>query len=139
MEKGVTLIETLIAIAIIGILGSIAGVNLIDYQRRLNVEQAIAQVSTDLNRARMDARRTNQAIEFVANAGNSTYEYGPVNNHRIVNLPEGISFTQGLNVNFTPPYGVLSVPNSSLEISGNNHTRKVSLIGILGKVVIREP
>jgi type IV pilus assembly protein PilA len=139
MKKGFTLIEILIVLAVVGILLAIGSINLVAYQRRLNIEQATTQVATDLSRARMDARRTNQTIEFIANEDQATYEYGPVGDRRTVNLPEGISFVAGLNVSFNPPYGVLNLPNSFLQMSGYDQTRQVNLIGVMGKVVIREP
>lgn len=138
MKKGFSVVELMVVLAVLGILLAVGSVNLVAYQRRLSVKQAMTQLATDLNKARMDARRLNKTIEFVASAGGSSYEVGPVGGRFAKSLPDGVSFNQGMSVSFAPPYGLVSAPNAALEISGNSHSGQVSLVGILGKVVTRE-
>jgi type IV fimbrial biogenesis protein FimT len=85
-ERGVTLLEMLIVLAVMGIMMSIGIVNL--HPERFSVQQAVTGVSSEISSTRLEAIRknqnvgvqfqvsTNQYVVYLDNDGDRTYSSG---------------------------------------------------------------
>lgn len=74
-QRGLTLIETLVVMAILGILASIAVTSYARLQERLRLEGVAAELATDIQYVRGEAVARNQAIRisFGTDAGGTCY------------------------------------------------------------------
>lgn len=142
MRAGISLVEMLLVLVVLGILLTVGSVSLVRYLQIQTIREASAQLVGDLYRARTQARRTSQSWEMRASPSATHYEIGPQGNRRTVQLPSGVRFVQTGNVQllYQAPYGTLGSPNQTLRIQGpGGHEREINLIGLTGKEVVRVP
>ena len=85
---GVTLIELVIVVALIGMLLAIALPRALESRRQLTLDSAATQLSGDLARARVEAVRRNTLVH-VAKLSSTTYSISFVGER---SLPDGVTF-----------------------------------------------
>ncbi len=146
--KGVSLVEFLIVLAVLGILLGVGFVSLRSYQQSLTIREAATQVATELQGIRQQARRQSVNFSFQASANSNTYRVGRTSDLASLpskSLPPGVVFQSvpsgGGTVRFDAPYGIVnSGANSSYVLRGpGNRVLNVNVVGRTGKVVVRAP
>ncbi len=146
-QKGISLLELLIALAVLGLLLGVGFVSLNTYRQSLLIREAATQVATELQRIRQQARRQSLNFSFQAVEGGSTYRVGPTRELALLAgkpLPPGVVFQrvpagEG-RVTFLAPYGVVDAANRTFTLRGpGNRVLNVHIVGSTGKVVVRAP
>ncbi len=146
VKRGLSLVEFLIVLAVLGILLGVGFVSLRSYQQSLIIREAATQVSAELLNIRQQARRQSVNFSFQADAGENTYRVGRSSDLATVaskSLPAGVVFQSvpsGGTVTFIAPYGVVNAPNRTYALRGpGNRVLNVYVVGSTGKVVVRAP
>lgn len=145
--NGVSLVEFLIVVAVLGILLGVGFVSLRSYQQSLAIREAATQVATELLNIRQQARRQSVNFSFQASANSNTYRVGRTSELASLpskSLPPGVVFQSvppGGTVRFDAPYGIVtSGANGSYVLRGpGNRVLNVNVVGRTGKVVVRAP
>ncbi|WP_297854643.1 type II secretion system protein [Meiothermus sp.] len=145
--KGLSLVEFLIVLAVLGILLGVGFVSLRSYQQSLAIREAATQVATELLNIRQQARRQSVNFSFQAGANSNTYKVGRTSDLASLpskSLPPGVIFQSvptGGVVRFDAPYGIVnSGANSSYVLRGpGSRVLSVNVVGRTGKVVVRAP
>lgn len=146
-QKGISLLELLIALAVLGILLGVGLVSLSAYRQSLVVRQAATQVATELQSIRQQARRQSLNFSFQAVEGGNTYKAGRTAELASLSsrsLPPGVVFQRvpsgGGILTFLAPYGVVDAANRTFTLRGpGNRVLNVHVVGSTGKVVVRAP
>jgi len=137
MRRGFTLIEVLVALAVLAVLLALSTTGLSQYRKRLALNQAATQLATDLNRARSQARRTSARQTVSAPNGGTSYTVSGPGRPVVKNLPGGVRFLRGGTVTFYPPYGNTDATPKQFVLEGAGGERVfVNVIGIGGKAVV---
>lgn len=147
LPKGISLLELLIVLAVLGILLGVGFVSLRSYQESLTLREAATQVATELLSIRQQARRQSVNFTFQATASSSTYKAGRTSDLASLAdkaLPRGVVFQSvppgGGSITFIAPYGIVSAPNRTFRLRGpGNRVLEVHIVGSTGKVVVRAP
>ncbi|MCX7600555.1 MAG: prepilin-type N-terminal cleavage/methylation domain-containing protein [Meiothermus sp.] len=145
--KGVSLVEFLVVLAVLGILLGVGLVSLRAYQQSLVIREAATLVATELQSIRQQARRQSVNFSFQASPSTSSYRVGRTSQLASLpskSLPSGVVFQSvpsGGTVRFDAPYGIVtSGANSSFVLRGpGNRVLNVHVVGRTGKVVVRAP
>lgn len=141
--RGLSLLELVVVVAVLGVLLGVGFVALQAYRQNLVVREAALQVATELVGIRQQARRFSRDHAFVAAAGGPTYRVGPVGALVERSLPAGVVFQRvpgNGGVTFYAPYGRVSAVNSTYELRGpGGRVLQVNIVGSTGKVVVRAP
>lgn len=138
--RGVSLLEILVFLAVLALLLGLGGSWWQGLRQELRLREAVAQFSTDLARARAEARRQSQDWRVEVREPGGSYWMGPAGNLVERNLPGGVSFSGAGQVTFVAPYGLLDVADRQFTLGLGTRTVKVNVVGLTGKVVIqREP
>lgn len=146
-KRGVSLVEFLIVLAVLGILLGVGFVSLRSYQQSLIIREAATQVATELLNIRQQARRQSLNFSFQASAGGSTYKVGRTSELALLTskpLPAGVVFQsvpsgEG-SITFMAPYGIVNAANRTFTLRGpGNRVLNVHIVGSTGKVVVRAP
>jgi type II secretory pathway pseudopilin PulG len=126
-----TLIETMVVLAILGLIGSLSVVELSHSLSRYSVHEAASVLAADLRTARAQSGRTQEAVKFVASG--ATYAW---TGHAPRALPNGVWFTSqsGDPIEFYPDG---SESQSALEIGNNQGRLVIQLDPARGIVVSR--
>lgn len=162
-RQGLSLLELLIVLAVLGILLGVGFVSLRSYQQSLIIREAAAQVATELLNIRQQARRQSldfcfQAISIPGNAYRVGRRAGTGASTSCGDLslpartlPAGVRFIDAVGgltvdgrttvtVTFHAPYGTPSAPNRGVHLEGPGGRRlDVNMVGVTGKVVVRAP
>lgn len=153
---GITLIEMLVVLAILGILLSIAVVNFSRWRASSAVRQGATEFSQAVDRTRTGAKRTNLCAELklaattaatslTLNTYDSTKCSGAtVTSTSTYTLPPGVTITQtsggGNSIPFFPPYGTTTAAPQTYEVRWAANTtikQAVRLTGLFGKVILK--
>lgn len=138
-KKGFTLLELLIALAVVGILATLGFSSFLGAQRRAQLSEATAQFASDLQRARSEAQRHNRNASLALN-DDSSYILTLDGNATIRTLPHGaqVEVVSGADtVTYNAPYGEVDAPDRRFAISSAriDEVRYVRIIGVTGKVI----
>ncbi|WP_456410148.1 pilus assembly FimT family protein [Oceanithermus sp.] len=137
-RRGFTLLETLVVLAILGMVLSASYVLLRPMLERSRLDNATAQVATDLLRVRSYARRSNQPASWTRlddrryrlDLGGKTYEY---------TLPEGVTFAAppaGTVLRYYPPYGEFDASAETITLQdARGNSESIHVVGVTGKVI----
>jgi len=147
LPKGISLLELLVVLAVLGILLGVGFVSLRSYQEGLIIREAATQVATELLNIRQQARRQSVNFTFQATASSSTYKVGRTSDLASLadkSLPRGVVFQSvpagGGSITFIAPYDIVSAPNRTYRLRGpGNRVLEVHIVGSTGKVVVRAP
>ncbi|MFD2608375.1 Tfp pilus assembly protein FimT/FimU [Deinococcus taklimakanensis] len=143
---GLTLLEMLVVLAILGIIAGIFYMNLMNSIRQQDVRNAAYQLVTDLRRARTDAQKTGQPV--TVRIVNSTSSYarqvaGAAEQTRTLERGVTVQSTgaaaSSLAVTYQPPYGTLAATGTTWRVQSpaNPNIRQfVKIVGVTGKVMI---
>ncbi len=138
-RQGLSLTETLLLLAVIGILIGFATPNFLRWRAATTVKQAAVQLATDIDNERTTVRRTNVASTVLLNAGTDSYTIDGVSK----TLPSNVDLqTSTATLTFEPPYGTTDTTTNlrSFTVSWQNDnsiTRVVRVVGITGKVIVQ--
>ncbi|RJF72801.1 prepilin-type N-terminal cleavage/methylation domain-containing protein [Deinococcus cavernae] len=145
-RDGVTIVEILVVIAIIGLLAGIFGWSLISGIRKAQLREAANQVASDFRRARSQAQRgsADMVIEWTLDANGKITAYSlagqsrPVANGAVLSCITGCS--SGNNkVTYTAPYGELDATGNVFSLTSpmtSLPTMQVRIVGVTGKVIV---
>ncbi|OOV13775.1 GspH/FimT family pseudopilin [Deinococcus sp. LM3] len=139
-QAAFTLLELLIAMAILAIVAGIFSFSLIGTLRASQVREAAAQLSADLRQARSDALRTGQSTSVTVAANSSVYTFTRAGVPQTRTLPAGVTLTGVTGVTsvvYTAPTGTTGGNGATWTLTSPGGTRslKVKVIGITGKVM----
>ena len=143
-KQGLSLVEIIIALAVLGILLAVGSVSLINYQRTLQMRQGIATIVADLNRARSQSRKSSQDWQLILTRNQGSYQIQRSGQpSQTVMLPSGVRIgdigATPLAIQYSAPYGLRPLGSSSLSIpilGPNNRSGRINIVGIMGKVVV---
>ena len=144
-KRGFTLLEILIALAIMTILAGVGYASIRGMTERYRVDAATAQVASDLVRVRSYAQTKNVSASWKKISSNS-YELNLGGAKKTYLLPNGIRFVQpadGAKVEYTAPYGEVSINGSTVAAlkivlsNGKGESTEVHVVGVTGKVIRR--
>jgi prepilin-type N-terminal cleavage/methylation domain-containing protein len=134
-QRGFTLIEVMIAVAIVGILGMVAVPNFIQWNARYQLKQATTELAGSLNLARMAAMNRNLAVTVTLALvpGKVNVDFGGA--LAPILLPQSIiAFTGGPTIQFTQQGLSGSAANQTLTLVSQQGTTYSLLITPAGKV-----
>lgn len=138
-QAAFTLLELLIAMAILAVVAGIFSLSLIGTLRASQVREAAAQLSADLRQARSDALRTGQSASITVAVNSSAYTFTRAGVPQTRSLPAGVTLTDavGTSVVYTAPTGTTGGNGVTWTLTSPGGTRslKVKVIGITGKVM----
>lgn len=153
---GLTFVEMLVVMAILGVLLAIASVNLNGARQRALVREAAASVATALLQARSEAQRYNSSVVIALEAGGTSFTITQLRNGtpfvRTIRLPEGtiaqVPSGGATTITYQAPLGVLegggaafcfrlASQNTPCSTATTSMPRSiVSVVGLIGKVVV---
>lgn len=143
-RSGLTLVEFLLVLAILGVMVALIGPSLIRLRDVSLVRQGAAEFATALRTARSEAQRYNTPVVFKLGSDSASYTLTRSGAVRTFTLPEGVKAVNVgtvAEVAYQPPYGTVATTGAAFRIERDATTRKtvVGVVGLTGKVVTYEP
>lgn len=146
-HQGFTLLQTLVVIAIIGVVAGMFSINLLRNIRAAELSDAAAQVVTDLRRARSQAQRSSTGVQvnLPGTAGGSSYTVAGQNRtvpNRITIACQRNCSSSPVTVTYNAPYGELGTTGSVFVVrsSANGVTPyEIRIVGVTGKIILTRP
>jgi type IV fimbrial biogenesis protein FimT len=137
--RGFTLIELLVVMALAAVLAALVAPSFSEQIARRRLEGVATDLSTDLQFARTQAVDDRAAVRVMSL---STTQYVVRNaanaDIKTVNLPEGISVTNGVTVTYDPLRGTSDV--QQITVSSTRTTARLRLdTNVMGRVSICSP
>lgn len=147
MNKGFSLLELLIVIAVVGLLAAGVGVSLVNYQRTAALDSAAKEIVGNLRFAQNkaitgedgngDGASDKWGVRF-ANGTNDTYRIFYGNSYTVNNakeeiyLPSSVSFSapqegNNLDVIFTKTSGTTAATTITVSNAGGSETRTITV------------
>lgn len=106
-QRGVTLVEIAVAVALVVILLAVAVPSLTTVAARMRLEGATHGLSADLQLARAEAVQRRAAVNLTTQADGTVYTLtSGATTIKTVALPGGVTFTGGVTVTFEPLRGL---------------------------------
>lgn len=133
LTRGFTVIELMVALAIVAIIVKTALPNFLTWMPTLKLSGAARQIATDLQLARVQAiaKNASQAVTFNTAAG--SYTFGS-ESRSLPSLFPGITISSATNTTFTPR-GTATAVTITLS-DGTN--QKLVCVKSMGRVAIRD-
>ncbi len=150
LNRGFSLLELLLVVAIIGVLGAIATPTFRRSTDAARLNEAAAQIAADLQRVRSSAQRTNQNATFALTSGSPqryTLTISGVSTTRTLPTNVQVATTPApLTLTYFAPFGEREragtpAPTARLDLTLRNRTlppRYVKVVGVTGKVYVSE-
>ena len=120
-EAGFSLVEILGAIAVLGILASIAAPQVADLSRAMQVDAAAHQLAGDLERARSEAIKRNRSVKLTPGTTTYTIQYIGVEDlgdATLIEAPDSVKFA---------PFGPVAMGGVQFVLTVGDHAKTVSL------------
>ena len=153
-QRGVTLVEALIVVAIIGILAAMAAPSFNDYIDRERVIGAAEGVAAAMQNTKAEAIKSNSKLWVVfdsdawcygsTKAGDTTCDCTTANSCAIGSVVQGsefpgvsVTFSNGVSTSFSPLRG--TAHNGTITFSGNNGKTLNVVVSTLGRIKICTP
>ncbi|MDH4060383.1 MAG: GspH/FimT family pseudopilin [Aquincola sp.] len=141
-RRGFTLIELIVAMAVLAIIAVVAAPAFGEYFATQRVKSAAEELLTDFQYARMESVQRNAAVAVNMASNGYTITQG-ANTLKSVTLASGSSVSSGSTVvaTFEPTRGTAALPNGgvvTLANSGTSRTLRVT-ISPIGRVNICSP
>lgn len=136
-KQGFSLVELLIAVALIGTLLALSSIGLNNYMSTLRLQQAQQMLAQELNLARSNARKksTDQTISWLI-AENKLSISGKTLSFPNQVLLKQVNGSEASSVTYTAPFGRLAGDNVEFILEGKSGKQvSVRIIGVTGKVV----
>ena len=144
-KQGFTLLELLLVLVVVGILAALGFSTFIGAQRNAQLQEAVTQFATDLQRARSAAQRDNQnAGVALLTEDPSSYTLTIDGKTTVRKMPHGTQVQmvgqRGDSVTYRAPYGEIGIGDTSFAVSSArvDKVRRVRVIGVTGKVVLSD-
>lgn len=134
-QRGFTLIEVMIAVAIVGILAMVAVPNYLQWNARYQLKQGTTELAGSLNLARMAAMNRNLAVTVTVAlvSGKVNVDFGGV--LAPILLPQSIiAFTGGPTIQFTQQGLSGAAANQTLTLMSQQGTTYSVIVTPAGKV-----
>jgi type IV fimbrial biogenesis protein FimT len=117
-SRGFTLIEMMVAVAIAIILIAIAAPAFNDQIGRRRLEGAANELSADLQYARTQAVSDNRDVSFQTTSTSAyTITSSTGQSYKSVTVPQGVSITSGVTINFLPLRGCTNATCTAADAS----------------------
>jgi len=137
-SKGMTFIELLAVMAIIGILAAVVipRLNPTFTTSKASVDGAANMVASDIRYAQEFAMANRVSKSVIFTSGSSAYTFNPTNNmDPSAQLPSGVTISN----NFTVTFNSLGEPTTggggSVAVSDGVQTKTISVVNYTGKVI----
>lgn len=126
-RHGMTMIETMLVLGVVGIVGAIAVPSFVTWRREMLLTQAAQQVRFELNLAQTESIKLNKHVSFYR-IGDDAYRIG-AHPKRLLPLP--VSFVSGPDSVRFAPFGppTTGAAQFRLELDGRARVVEVSLGG----------
>ena len=143
-HKGMSLLEVLLVLSIIGIFSTLGWLSLRTFQTRLEVQQAQQTLVSTLNRARSNARRFSR--DEAVNWTETTLTVGTGSAAKTVDLSEAgtvtLEVTKGSATGpivYQGPYARVGGADREFTLTGRGgRTARVRVFGVTGKAAVSE-
>jgi type II secretion system protein H len=139
-HRGVTLIELMVVLAVIGVFAAVAVPSFSDQMGRRRLEGAANELVTDLNWARAKSVSANAAVTLATNSLGRQYTIASATEtYKTVALDSRLSLSSGVSVAYTPLRGFAAADTAiTLSSSSTPAQLRVSTT-VVGKVSVCSP
>ena len=124
LRRGITLIELLLVIVMVGIMSAIALPRFRDMRQRLQLDAAAQQLVRDLNRARTEAVKRNGMV-WLAKSSTTTYSVLHIGSQT---LPNGVVFQSAPDTVKFAAFGPAITGAATFTLLLDGRTREVALL-----------
>lgn len=137
-NNGLTMIELMVTVAIVGILSAIAAPFLTDSIARRSLEGVGNELSTDLQYAKSQAGSINTTVSVLTSAHGYTIS-SPSTNFKNIKLDSKITLTAPLTVTFEP-YRDLANTATAMTVTHTQTSAQLQVrVDVMGRVQLCSP